>query len=307
MSFVTVGGGSAKWSGINIDTDKNMGGYGLQNLKEIALGMIGGDIIARGLSGVLVRIPAGIANTVLTSAGVGLVPTWAPGGLYLNRYVPVNLSTINTVAQVAIDLSDDEPAPLTSPFVVNYLDDTDLVNLLPTLASVFSEDIATIDLADDESCPFATAFDLTKEVDGGVADDGGVQTDESAAAQNDTANDMTLLPAVPAQDDAYYFGFIVLWNMLTLNIAIQGSGTWTVVWEYYNTDTTWHSLADVADGTSGFKAGTGNKVVTFTRPAGWALTDINGVGSMYWIRARVSAYTSIVTQPKGTQAWCTQT
>ena len=70
MSFISLGGGgSSKWSQITIDSDKDMGGYGLSDLKQVATGMVGGDLIAKGLGGILVRIPAGIANTVLTSQG----------------------------------------------------------------------------------------------------------------------------------------------------------------------------------------------------------------------------------------------
>ena len=86
MSFISTGGGPANWSAITIDVDKDMGGKGLSNLKQVAAAMVGGDLIAKGLGGILVRIPAGIANTVLTSQGAGMLPTWAPGGLYLNRY-----------------------------------------------------------------------------------------------------------------------------------------------------------------------------------------------------------------------------
>ena len=97
-----------------------------------------------------------------------------------------------------------------------------------------------------------------------------------------------------------------MWDYLTLNIGTQGAGVWTITWEYYDVDTTWHALAGVTDNTVGFTAAVGNKTVLFTRPAGWALTNVNAAGNMYWIRARVSAYTSVVTQPKGTQSWCTQ-
>jgi len=38
------------------------------------------------------------------------------------------------------------------------------------------------------------------------ADDGGTFTDESTEALDSTADDMTLLPATPAQEDAYYWG-----------------------------------------------------------------------------------------------------
>jgi len=141
---------------------------------------------------------------------------------------------------------------------------------------------------------------LRYPVGGAVADDGGVQTDETAAANNPTANDMTLLPATPAVNDAYYFGYSAPWDWLRLNIGTAGAGVWTITWEYWN-GTAWVELPDIVDGTSHF-GNAGVNDVTFTRPGDWATTTILTM-SLYWIRARVSSFTSITTQPLGTQAW----
>ena len=136
---------------------------------------------------------------------------------------------------------------------------------------------------------------------GAQADDGGVQTDEAAEANSAAANDMTLLPAVPVVNDAYYFGANGPFNQLTVNIGTQGDGTWTIVWEYYN-GSAWVALAGVTDGTLAFEAAVGNRDVDFTRPADWARVAVNGV-TAFWIRARVSVFNAVVTQPLGTQAW----
>jgi hypothetical protein len=136
---------------------------------------------------------------------------------------------------------------------------------------------------------------------GAVAEDGGVQTDETAEADNATPNDMNLLPAVPAVNDAYYFGHSALWDWLRLNIGTAGAGVWTIVWEYWN-GAIWAGLPDIGDGTSHF-GNAGTHEVAFTRPGDWAVTNVGGIAGLYWIRARVSSYTSIVTQPLGTQAW----
>lgn len=136
---------------------------------------------------------------------------------------------------------------------------------------------------------------------GAIADDGGTQTNETVAANNVTANDMTLLPTIPAVDDAYYFGYEFSFTQLRVNIGVAGSGVWTVVWEYWN-GSTWVALPGITDGTAGFKAGVGNKDVVWTMPSNWAKTEILGFTG-YWVRARVSAYTSKVTAPLGTQSW----
>ncbi len=135
-----------------------------------------------------------------------------------------------------------------------------------------------------------------------VAVDGGVTTDETTPANNATANDMTLLPAVPAANDAYDFAGAQMYSGVRINMGIPGVGVWTIVWEYYNNVGVWAALAAVVDGTAGFSAAPGNHDVTFTIPTDWALATVYGKTG-YHVRARVSAYTSIVTQPFGTQAW----
>ncbi len=141
---------------------------------------------------------------------------------------------------------------------------------------------------------------VTTQLEGAVADDGGTQTDEIVLSREPTANDMTLLPATPAVNDAYYFGGHVRFNKLIVNIGTQGAGTWTITWEYWNG--AWVALAGVTDGTAGFTAAAGNHDVTFTMPTDWVRTTVKKY-NCFWIRARVSAYTSVTTQPKGTQAW----
>jgi hypothetical protein len=151
--------------------------------------------------------------------------------------------------------------------------------------------------------PAATRqYDLQLVVAGAVAEDTPAQSTETAAAQSAAANDMTLLPAAPAVNDAYYFGFAYLWDYLILNIGTAGAGVWTITWEYWNG--AWVPLAGVIDNSTHFRAAPGLRTVTFTRPADWALTNVNAAGNLYWIRGIVSAWTNLVTQPKGTQAWC---
>lgn len=134
------------------------------------------------------------------------------------------------------------------------------------------------------------------------ADDGASFTDETTEANDTTANNMVLMPAAPAQDDAYYFGLAdTKFSTLQLNIGTPGEGVYTILWEYWS-GAAWTTCVDIVDGTTGFTAAAGWHDVAQTVQAGWAKTTVNTVEA-YWIRARVSAYTSIVTQPKGTQCW----
>ncbi len=144
-------------------------------------------------------------------------------------------------------------------------------------------------------------YNVDRAMDACVASDGGVMTTETTACNNATANDITLLPAVPASNDAYYFGYDYRTRKVTVNMGTPGVGTWTLTWEYYN-GSAWTALAAVTDGTTNFTAAAGERDVTYTYPTDWAQTSVNSL-TKYWIRARVSAYTSVTTQPLGTQAY----
>ena len=130
-------------------------------------------------------------------------------------------------------------------------------------------------------------------------------TDETTEANNATANDMTLLPATPAVDDAYYFGYATAWDWANINIGTAGAGTWTITWEYWN-GSIWVALPSdrFYDTSNGFRA-SGMQSISFHRPGDWVGYDVDGV-TLFWIRGRVSAYSSVTTQPLGTQAWIGQ-
>ena len=77
MSFLDTGGGVSKWSQVVIDTDKDMGGFGLTDLKEIALGMNVGDIIAfNAATNQLAIVSPGVLSTELLTKGTKFPPVW---------------------------------------------------------------------------------------------------------------------------------------------------------------------------------------------------------------------------------------
>ena len=116
-----------------------------------------------------------------------------------------------------------------------------------------------------------------------------------------TINDMTLLPAAPEADDAYYFGHYKSFNKLWLDIGQAGAGNYTLDWEYWN-GTAWAALPGLSDNTNNFMTPYTNSVA-FTLPADWATTTVAGITNLYWIRARVSSYVpNGYIQPLGTWA-----
>jgi hypothetical protein len=293
-------GGISKLSELEIDADKDWQARGISNIREIAAGMAIGDIVQH--DGVkLVRLPAGLANYVLTSQGALHLVTWAPGGTYFERYLPVSIDGAHAegvVSPIAILKSVPIAVGLNYPAATKQ----------PSLGSSrFVGVITPADIAKAASPARQLINERTYPVSCAVADDGGVQTDETAAANEDTANDMTLLPAVPALNDAYYFAYGATFERIRLNQETRGVGTWTVVWEYWN-GSGWPGLSGVDDPTSGFRPASADTYkISWTVPGDWATTTVAGLGPYYWVRARVTAYTSVTTQPKGTRAWIYQT
>jgi hypothetical protein len=218
------------------------------------------------------------------------------------------MSTVVAAMKAAADHSISKTASLPTALKYAYADDpTDNIKLLSKsiASSVSATEKASADQSQSKTVPQGRYLDVQLVVAGAVWYQNGSYGTETTAAQNATANDMHLLAAAPVLQDAYYFGFNYLWDELLLNIGTSGAGTWVITWEYWNG--AWTALSGVTDHTNAFKAATGIQTVTWTRPGDWATTTINSVGPMYFIRARLSSYTSITTEPLGTQAWSVQT
>lgn len=133
-----------------------------------------------------------------------------------------------------------------------------------------------------------------------------VFTDETTDINSATADDVAPIPAAPATNDAIYFGADFQFQQIEIDMGIAGAGTWTILWEYWD-GTAWSSLGNVTDPTTGWTAGTATYVVDWDKPTDWDTywagdTSLSQRGR-YWVRARVSAFTSITTQPFITQAW----
>lgn len=170
--------------------------------------------------------------------------------------------------------------------------------LTPDAAVIRSADTADINISVAPTALFYTP--LKAAVGAAIADDGGVMTAETTAANNATTNDVTLLPATPVVGDAYYIGSASKFSAARINVSTAGVGTWTVTWEYWN-GTAWAAPSGLVDGTTGFTT-VGENDVSFTVPLDWEITTVNST-RLYWVRARVSAFTAVTTAPKGAQSW----
>lgn len=297
--------GIKRLSQLTIDADKNWAAKGISNIKEVVSGMTKGDLAVRGNT-VLARITPGPSGYILTSVGALQIPVWLPGP-ELEKWF---LATLFLDYVIANNPTPDEVAtgslPLGTVQTEAYLDNpTDKIKRID--GSIVLGHAEVNNPTPDETATSAPAFgrliSLKLCVDGAVADDGGSQTDQTAAARNDTTGDMTLLPTTPAQEDAYYFGHDKEFHTLWLLISQQGDGVWTITWEYWN-GSTWAALSGVDDNTNGLTATVGLRYCSFTVPGDWADQTVQSL-TMRWIRARVSAYTSKIDNPLGTRAWVT--
>ncbi len=138
------------------------------------------------------------------------------------------------------------------------------------------------------------------QIEGAVQQLGQVFTQFTTGAQNATLNDLPLLGVLPAVGDAWYSGCDNPCRIITTNIDTPGAGTWSITYEYWDGDS-YESLTNVDDSSSGFTV-SGERSVTWDMPSDWTASTVTGNAiSSYWARSRVSAFTSITTQPLGSK------
>jgi hypothetical protein len=136
-------------------------------------------------------------------------------------------------------------------------------------------------------------------------------TDYTTQANNDTANDVVLLPATPATpatNDAFFFGVSDIDSdtlRYVINIGTAGVGTWTITYYYWNgvawtalpTTNVIHKSGQFLD----FKT-VGLGSLWIIPPVDWATTAVNG-STKYWLEARVTSYTSNTAIPLATRIY----
>jgi hypothetical protein len=138
------------------------------------------------------------------------------------------------------------------------------------------------------------------QIEGAVQKVGSVFTEYTTEAQSSTTNDLPLLAGAPTVGDAWLFGCDNPCRIFNQEIDTAGVGTWTITYEYWN-GSDWIALSNVVDLTTGFTV-LGANSTTWDMPTDWATQTVTGSAvSSYWGRARLSAFTSITTQPLGSR------
>lgn len=139
-------------------------------------------------------------------------------------------------------------------------------------------------------------------IEGVVLKSGTSFTDYTTEAQNDTQNDVPLLPVSPIVDDALYFGCDNPCRILTVDTDTAGVNDLTLTYEYWDGDS-YEGLSGITDDTNRFTT-LGRETVSWDMPSDWATTTVTGTAvQSFWGRARVSAVTSAATQPLGSRVF----
>jgi len=300
MSLLTRG--VSKLSQIGIDIDKDWNGKGISNIKELALGMIQGDLIVKGPEGVLSRLPPGVANTVLTSNGGGAVPSWQPGGTYYNRYYPATAYLLPpSLTKISLAKSAGLMEHPGTVFKHAHIDDEPDYIKRFTPVITFAKSLAVksnIDHVVSKTPHIGT--DLSILIDGFVEETAaGVQTDHTALAKSGTLNDISLCPMTGAQDDRVYIGSNFKFYRVWMQYDTTGVGNWTNVCYYWD-GAAWVACVDANDETSSFTAAPGIYKMDHTPQAGWALKTIQGK-DLYWMMVSTDNFVNQVVKPLGTQ------
>lgn len=152
--------------------------------------------------------------------------------------------------------------------------------------------------------PIISAF-TTTTVSAAIQEDYGapsVFTDYTAEANGGIANDVLLLPAALALNDAFCIGNNRKYNRVVMDIGTAGAGTYTTILEYYRNDDTWAAATKETDTLGDFKAAGAGKVCKFKLPSDWKAVTVNGV--KYWfVRWRVNFVGAGYVQPKADRCY----
>lgn len=180
--------------------------------------------------------------------------------------------------------------PAVRDFTVNYDAVNTSLGLLCAAPDSAANDLLIAQLSSDTGTQVWSGGD---QIGYAFYDDGGAFTDETTDANSDAAGDVPMVPVAPAVNDAFYFGHASQFNSVILLVGTNGAGSYTLTWEYWNG--AWVTLTALVDGITNYTAGTGYRKRTHNVPTDWVTTTVNGQ-SGFWVRARVSAFTSITTR-----------
>lgn len=296
--------GITRLSQLEIDADKNWEEKGIVNLREIAAGMTIGDLAVRG-GAIISRIAAGAVDYVLTSAGPGHIPYWAPAPGILETWIGVWIYISKSESIAIIDYNHAETLPqLDTEHVEAYIDAPgDNIIRLDRQPDIVKNTV--IIPGYDYSIPITptpiiAGFSIL--CDGFVEETAAtVQTDKTAEARSSAAHDLNLNPMTPQVNDKIYVGSEYRFWQVQVNQGVQGIGNWLNHWYYWN-GVAWVAVIDEMDGSNEWQDGTGLKLISHTPQLDWDRCAIQGM-DLFWLMSQTDGLVNQTTAPLGSQVW----
>ncbi|MDX9804105.1 MAG: hypothetical protein RBS96_08890, partial [Dehalococcoidales bacterium] len=133
-------------------------------------------------------------------------------------------------------------------------------------------------------------------------DEDGLDSDETAEANDPDLDNMTLLQADGAIEDWYAIGYTSEFDGIVVSISQAGAGITLSQLDYSKGGGSWGLLSPIMNQLDNYTS-TGKRWFTFARPLDWATDTIAGLNGLYWIRLKSSATGAGYSQPLGAQAW----
>ena len=235
------------------------------------------------------------------TAATGIVNITVAGGTAAITYITAG-ATVNIIASVPVNIDG-----ITEGTSVKLIarETLGVVTTGDTLAEGFIDSALNFNYAhnDEGSLDISVVARNQGIAVAAIAEDNGTAfTDETAEASSNATADMTLLPATPDVDDAYYFGHTEEFSQMKLAIStvITHSAAPDIFWEYFN-GTIWVALSGLVDDTNTLETAGENKI-SWTLPGNWATTTVNSQGPLFYVRLRVDAVGTITQTPVGRRA-----
>lgn len=124
-------------------------------------------------------------------------------------------------------------------------------------------------------------------------DDGGVFSDYTTEAADDTPDDVPLLPAPATPGDILYIGAARPFTGVAVAVTTPAIGTFTLMWQYFD-GAFWVAFPFV-DGLAQWTT-QGEGEVTWSPLTGWQPTVVDGF-TAFWVRVRVQSVTILTQAP----------
>jgi hypothetical protein len=285
MSYPPQGGakGISRLSELVIDAGKDWGSHAIDNIAALSLPVGQGDLYYHH-SGKIRRLAAdyGAGHNFLTVSNT-LAPKW----IDIQDFITFVSGAVNRMVDPPVLVT---PVPQISLEVIG--DASGGAHPVESLLEIPAPQISGV-----------VESTSVYGVSGAVShDEDGLDSDETAEANDPDLDNMTLLQADGAIEDWYAIGYTSEFDGIVVSISQAGAGITLNQFDYSKGGGSWGLLSPIMNQLDNYTS-TGKRWFTFARPLDWATDTIAGLNGLYWIRLKSSATGAGYSQPLGAQAW----